>query len=183
MQRIFPTGVRTVVRVCRPLGAADDHHEQLVRADKRNRGLRAHRSADRTVPQAVRHIRRERRRDAETQQPPCQRRNPDTPSVRSQASPSSSRRSAGPHSTGRMVQCQRSHERATESQRPCRYCWPCPRVTAGSVVALCGRASLIAIGQTTHRFPDDGYGGIMRPCDRVGRTVDVAAIGCPARRF
>jgi hypothetical protein len=50
MQRVFPRNSRNAVWVCRRLSAADDHHQQLIRADKRNRRPRAHRGPDRTVP-------------------------------------------------------------------------------------------------------------------------------------
>ena len=41
MHRILPRDAHTIVRVWRHLGTADDHHQQLVRADKRNRRPRA----------------------------------------------------------------------------------------------------------------------------------------------
>ena len=47
----------------RCLGRADDHHEQLVRADQRDRRPRGHRRARQAVPETVGDIRRQRRRD------------------------------------------------------------------------------------------------------------------------
>jgi len=49
----------------RCLGRADDHHEQLVRADQRDRRPRGHRRARQAVPETVGDIRRQRRRDAQ----------------------------------------------------------------------------------------------------------------------
>ncbi len=60
-------------RVRRNLGTADNHHEQLVRADQRNCGPRRHPCADQAMSQAVHDIGRERRRDAQAEQPPRER--------------------------------------------------------------------------------------------------------------
>jgi len=58
---------------CR-LRTADNHHEQFIGADQRDRRPRGHRSTDRPVPQPVGHVGRERRRDAQAEKPPRQRR-------------------------------------------------------------------------------------------------------------
>jgi hypothetical protein len=50
---------------CGNLGTADDHHEQLVRTDQRNRGPRRHCRADQAMAQSMRDVSRERRRDTQ----------------------------------------------------------------------------------------------------------------------
>jgi hypothetical protein len=49
------------------LRTADNHHEQLVRPDQRDRRPRSHRRPDVPVPQAMGHVGRERRRDAQAE--------------------------------------------------------------------------------------------------------------------
>jgi len=56
-------------------GTVDDRHEQLIRPDQRDRRPRGNGRTDRAVAQPVRHVRRQRRRDAQAEQPPCERRN------------------------------------------------------------------------------------------------------------
>ena len=60
-------------RTRRHLARADDHHEQLVRADQRDRRPRSDNGTRRPMAKAVRHVGRERRRDPQAQQPPRQR--------------------------------------------------------------------------------------------------------------
>ena len=60
-------------RTRRHLARADDHHEQLVRADQRDRRPRSDNRTRRPMAKAVRNVGRERRRDAQAQEPPCQR--------------------------------------------------------------------------------------------------------------
>jgi len=96
---------RTTSRVSRQRNVTQhliDGERKLIRADKRNRRPRAHRGPDRTVPQAVSHVRSERRHTADTQPPPRQRGNPD-PGAPSQASPSTWHRSGRPRSAGSAV--------------------------------------------------------------------------------
>jgi len=52
-------------RTHRRLSGVDDHHEQLVRADQRDRKPRGHNSARQPMAEAVCHVGRERRRDAQ----------------------------------------------------------------------------------------------------------------------
>jgi hypothetical protein len=58
---------------------ADDHHEQLIRTDQRDRGPRRHNRTRRPMAEAVRNVGRERRGNPQAQQPPRQRRNPHLP--------------------------------------------------------------------------------------------------------
>jgi hypothetical protein len=68
----------------RHLGAANDHHQELIRSDKRDRRPSCHSGADDAVAQAVGDVRGECRDDAHAKEPPRQRRHPDTPPRRVQ---------------------------------------------------------------------------------------------------
>jgi len=56
-------------------GTADDRHAQLIGPDQGDRRSRRHGGAGRAVAEPVRHVGRQRRRDAQVGQPPRQRRN------------------------------------------------------------------------------------------------------------
>jgi hypothetical protein len=58
-------GVMRAGRGCQRLRAANDHHQEFIRSDQRDRRPRRHRRAHRPVPEAVRHVGRERRRDTQ----------------------------------------------------------------------------------------------------------------------
>jgi hypothetical protein len=58
---------------CR-LRTADNQHEQLVGADQGDRRPRGHRRTDGPAPQPMGHVGCERRRDAQAEKPPRQRR-------------------------------------------------------------------------------------------------------------
>jgi hypothetical protein len=54
------------------LRTADDHHEQFVQADQRDRRPRSYRRTDQAMAQTVCHVGRECRRNAQAEQPPRQ---------------------------------------------------------------------------------------------------------------
>jgi hypothetical protein len=66
-------------RTGREPARADDHHEQLVRTDQRDRRPRSHNRTRGPMAKAVRNVGRERRGNPQAQQPSRQRRNPHLP--------------------------------------------------------------------------------------------------------
>jgi len=59
-------------RGSRHLSRADDHHEELVRADQRECPPRRHRGTDQAMPQAMGHVGREGHRDTQAKELPRQ---------------------------------------------------------------------------------------------------------------
>ena len=69
MQRICQRNADPARPVSQSLGAADDHHEQLIRPGQRHRRPCSHNGTNHAVTQAMRYVSRQGRRDPQAEEP------------------------------------------------------------------------------------------------------------------